>query len=104
MFQWRGTAQNPEEGKGIIAFMSLVLALLQNRNVGDALLPLGGTGLVDAGAFGVDGHRYGHVFYLELVDTFHTEIFERQLAGVDDGFGDEVGGASNGHEVDGAEF
>ena len=71
---------------------------------GDALLPLGGAGLVDAGALGVDGDGDGHVFDVEFVDAFHAEVFEGQLARAGDGLGDEIGCAADGHEIDGAEF
>ena len=54
--------------------------LLEDRDVGDALLPLGGAGLVDAGALGVDGYGDGHVFDFEFVDAFHAEVFKGQLA------------------------
>ncbi len=42
----------------------------------DACLPLGGAGVVDAGAFAVDGYGDRHVDHLELVDGLHAEIVE----------------------------
>jgi hypothetical protein len=53
--------------------------------VGDAGFPFGGAGVVDAGAFGVDGYGYGHVFDVELVDGFHAEVFEGEDAAALDG-------------------
>src|SRR5579871_2222132 len=77
---------------------------LQDRDAGDALLPLGGAGLVHAGALGVDGDGDGHVFDVEFVNGFHAEIFEGEEARALDRFGDEISGAADGHEVDSAEF
>ena len=72
--------------------------------LGDAGLPFGGAGGVDAGAVGGDGYGDGHVDDFELVDGFHAEVGEGEDAGALDGFGDEVGGAADGHEVDGLEL
>ena len=71
------------------------------RLSGDAGLPFGGAGVVDAGAFAVDGYGDGHVFDVELVDGFHAEVGEGEDLAALDGFGDEVGGSADGHEVDG---
>ena len=65
---------------------ALSTALLQNRNAGDALLPLCGAGLVDAGALGIYGYGYGHVADVELVDGFHAEVSEGDEARAVDGF------------------
>jgi len=59
---------------------------------------------VDAGALAVDGYGDGHVDYVELVDGFHAEVGEGEDFGGLNGFGDEVGGAADGHEVDGLEL
>jgi hypothetical protein len=72
--------------------------------LGDAGLPFGGAGLVDAGAFAVDGYGDGHVDDFELVDGFHAEVGKGQDFAALDGFGDEVGGSADGDEVDGFEL
>jgi len=72
--------------------------------LGDAGLPLGGAGGVDAGAERIDGDGDGHVDDIELVDGFHAEVGEGEDAGGVDGLGDEVGRAANGDEIDGLEL
>ena len=61
---------------------------------GDAGLPFGGAGVVNAGALGVDGYCDGHVDDLELVDGLHAEVGEGEDAGVFDGLRDQVGSAA----------
>ena len=72
--------------------------------LGDAGLPLGGAGGVDAGAERVDGDGDGHVCHLKFINRFHAEVGEGEDAGGVDGLGDEVGRAADGDEVDGVEF
>src|SRR3569623_1664399 len=69
---------------------------LQNWDVSDPLLPLGGAGLVNAGAFRIDSYRDGHVFDFKFVDAFHAKVLEGQLARSNDGFRDEVGCSADG--------
>ena len=79
-----------------------VLLSLQNGGVGevlgDARLPFGGAGGVDAGAERVDGD--GHVDDIELVDGFHAEVGEGEDAGGLDGLRYEVGRAADGDGID----
>ena len=52
----------------------LFLPLLQDRDVGYALLPLGGAGGVDAGAARVDSDGHRHIDDIEFVDRFHAQV------------------------------
>src|SRR5215467_481255 len=72
-----------------------------HRNLADALLPLAGTGLVDRMSFGVDGDRHWHVFDLEFVNRFHSEVSEPNDARAHDGLGYEICCPSDGHQVRG---
>ena len=72
--------------------------------LGDAGLPLGGAGGVDAGAERVDGDGDGHVCHLKFINRFHAEVGEGEDAGGVDGLGDEVGRAADGDEVEGLEL
>ena len=57
-------------------FGVLLCRSLQNWYAGDAGFPLLGAGVVDGGAFGVDGDGDRHVFDFEFVDGFHAQIFK----------------------------
>src|SRR5579862_7247598 len=54
--------------------------------------------------FGVDGHGYRHIDYLEFVYGFHSEVGEAQDTRGFDRPRHEVGGSANSHQVDGAVF
>ncbi len=62
-----------------------VVALLQNRNSGDALLPLGWACVVNACALSIDRDGDRHVTHIELEDGFHDEVFKRNKARAHDG-------------------
>src|ERR1700733_7759698 len=84
--------------------LSFLLAEYSNSPeaaLGYAGLPFRGAGVVDAYASTIDGYGYGHVFYFELVDGFHAEVGEGEDLAALDGFGDEIGCSTYGHEVDG---
>ena len=72
--------------------------------LGDAGLPLGGAGGVDAGAEAVDSDGDGHVDDIKFIDRFHAEVGEGEDAGGRDGLGDGVGRAADGDEVEGLEL
>src|ERR1700738_1170287 len=77
------------------------LLLLQNRDPSDASGPFGGAGGVDTGALRVYRDGHGHVVHVEFINGFHAKGFEGQDAAALDGFADEIGCASDGHQVDG---
>ena len=54
---------------------------------------------MDRGAVGIDGDGDGHVFHFEFVDGFHAEVGECDDAAGLDGFGHQIRGAADGHEV-----
>ena len=51
--------------------------------LGDAGLPLGGAGGMDAGAEAVDSDGDGHVDDIKFIDRFHAEVGEGEDAGGD---------------------
>ena len=65
----------------------------------DAFFPQRRAGDVRTGAACIDGHGDWHVNHVEFVNGFHAQIGKTHHFCVLNGFTDQVGGATDGHEV-----